>query len=414
LSYTTTLSQYFQALADNDTNAHGASIARLLVAERVAKDASRLANSFPHSPSASSQLGSDTGSTLIEMLKRHVALVEEKTAEYRKDNDFIFHQPIPSEASLSAVPKLPAAKAISVSELYQGQDIHKIIGPDIFQKIVPMSVTESASLYDEEKAKMVRAEAERAETANVEMTACLEYLKLPASLNILKDGAEEDLRVDEEFRNWCQELAGHVPFTKVFSQLGNDRQKLSETLDQMIKQLDMEESVCEKMRSKYGADWTQVPSSRLTSTLKGDIRTQRNAIDEAGAIDAQLQNNLRQYESDFDEMRSAGELDEADVLYQRALIKAGGARSKDKNAASLLDMGASEGNLIDEEFEDGSTSVADQIATIEELMRKLTLIKRERAQVLKDLKEKVSYVVACCPNMYLQNYRFTTMTFRKY
>jgi hypothetical protein len=33
--------------------------------------------------------------------------------------------------------------------------------------------------------------------------------------------------------------------------------------------------------------------------------------------------------------------------------------------------------------------VADQIANVEELLRKLTLIKKERLQVLKDLKEKV-------------------------
>ncbi|KAK3081018.1 bck1-like resistance to osmotic shock, partial [Teratosphaeriaceae sp. CCFEE 6253] len=73
----------------------------------------------------------------------------------------IYHQPLPAEGNLPSIPKLPAAKAIPVSELYQGQDIQRIIGPDIFQRIVPMSVTESASLYDEEKAKLARAEAER-------------------------------------------------------------------------------------------------------------------------------------------------------------------------------------------------------------------------------------------------------------
>lgn len=349
-----------------------------------------MASSFPNSPPANSNLGSDTGSILVEMVKRHTAVVEEKIVEFGKDNDFIYHQPIPSEAALSAVSKLPAAKAISVSELYQGQDIHKIIGSDIFQRIVPMSVTESASLYDEEKAKMLRAESERAETANVELAASLDYLKLPGSLNLLKDGDKEQLQVDEEFRNWCQELAGHASFGAVFQELGEERQRLVDSLEKFLKQLDMEESVCEKMRAKYGADWDQIPSSRLTSTLKGDIRTQRAAVEEASMIDAQLENNLRQHEPDFDEMRSAGEVDEADVLYQRALIKAGLVRGKRRNATGqVVDTGSSEGSLIDDDFDDGSASVADQIATIEELMRKLTLIKRERVQVLKDLKEKV-------------------------
>jgi len=383
------LAQYFQALADNDSNLHGIAIARLRLAERQGKETARMAASFPNSPPISSQLGADTCSIVVDLAKRSAALVEEKIAEFVKDNDFIYHQAITSEASLPAVPKLPAAKAISVSELYQGQDIHKIIGPDIFQRIIPMSVTESASLYDEEKAKMVRAESERAETANVELTASLDYLKLPGSLNLLKNGAEEEVQVDEQFCQWCRTIAAQAPFNGAFTNLTSERKILADALDHMVKQLDMEESVCEKMRSKYGADWSQVPSSRLTSTLKSDIRTQRAALDEAVGIDAQLHNNLRQHESDFDEMRSAGEVDEADVLYQRALIKAGATVSKNGGAGQPTEFGTSQGSLIDDDFEDGSASIAEQIAMVEELMRKLSLIKRERAQVLKDLKEKV-------------------------
>jgi hypothetical protein len=103
-------------------------------------------------------------------------------------------------------------------------------------------------------------------------------------------------------------------------------------------------------------------------------------VEEASTSDAQLYSTFRQYESDFEEMRSAGETDEADVLYQRAMIKAGATKGKSPRPA--------EGNLLDDDFIDGP-SVADQIASVEELLRRLNLIKRERAQVLKDLKEKV-------------------------
>jgi len=379
------IAQYYQALADNDANNHGVAIARLQSVERQSKETSRLANNFPASLPANSNLASDTGSILVDVNKKYIALTQEKLVEFIKDNDFIYHQPIPNEASLSTIPKLPAAKAISVSELYQGQDIHKIVGPDIFQKIVPMSVTESASLYDEEKAKMIRAETERAETANGEMAASLDYLKLPGSLNVLKGGSDHEISIDQEFQRWCETLAGHKPFGQTFDELSADKSRISSLLEQSSKQLDMEESVCEKMRSKYGADWTQQPSSRLTATLRSDIRNYRSAIDEASTSDVQLLNSFRQHESDFDEMRSAGEADEADILYQRAMLKAGAARGKGREITSP----ASEGNLLDEDFDDGSVSVADQIAGVEELIKKLNLVKRERAQVLKDLKEKV-------------------------
>lgn len=381
------LAQYYQALADDDANNHGVAICRLQVAMGQIKEATRLANTFPGSVPASSNLNSDTGAVLLEVMKRAMTLCQEKIVELNKDNDFIYHQPIPAEASLAAIPKLPAAKAIPVSELYQGQDIQRIIGPDIFQKIVPMSVTESASLYDEEKAKLIRSEGERVEIANDEMAASLDYLKLPGSLNILKGGLDQEMSVDEEFRKWCEDFVGHTPFSDTFELLNRDKTKIHTMLDQCMKQLDTEESICEKMRAKCGADWTQQPSSRLNTTLRSDIRNYRAAVEEASMSDAQLYNTFRQYESDMEEMRSAGETDEADVLYQRAMIKAGASRGKSRGVGS---PGTPEGNLLDDIDDEDRSSVAEQINAVEELMRKLNLVKRERQQVLKDLKEKVS------------------------
>ncbi|KAL8723317.1 MAG: hypothetical protein Q9225_000369 [Loekoesia sp. 1 TL-2023] len=386
--HTSALAQYYQALADDDANAHGMAISRLQVAEADARDAVRIATAFPSSVSPSSNLSSDTGPSLSEASKKQLANVQERLAAFNKDNDFIYHQTVPAEPSLSVIPKLPAAKAIPVSELYQGQDIQRIIGPDIFQKLVPMSVTESASLYDEEKAKLVRAEAENVETANGEMAASLDYLKLPESLNILKGGMDQEPSVDEGFRGWCDELAGHEPFGKAFEHLSSEKTRINGILDRCTKQLDMEESICEKMRSKYGGDWTQQPSSLLTSTLRSDIQNYRGAIDEASNSDTQLLNTARQYESDFDEMRSAGETDEADILYQRAMQKAGATRNKGKNGVSSP-ISLQEGSLLDEDYGEGGPTVADQIAKVEDLLKRLNLIKRDRMQVLKDLKEKV-------------------------
>ncbi|KAK5939484.1 bck1-like resistance to osmotic shock [Knufia obscura] len=377
--YISSLAEYNQALADDEGGEHGIAIARLQLADKAAKAAYNSARSFPAKPSPSSNLGSDTASSLQATTKRQMEIVEHKLTTMTKDNDLIYHHTVPAEASVQPVPKLPAAKAIPVSELYQNQDIQRIIGPDIFQKIVPMSVTESASMYDEEKAKLVRSEAEKVEQANGEMAASLDYLKLPQSLNVLKGGVDNEMSSDSEFEQWCAELTNHEPFNRAFELLQKEKAAVLESLSKSTKQLDMEESVCEKMRSKYGGEWTQQPSSRLTSTLRTDIKSYRDTVDQASNSDAQLMSTARQYEADFDEMRRAGERDEADVLYQQNLIKLGG------NAPHR----GSQANLLDEDYEEGGPSVAEQIARVEELLRKLSLVKRERGQVLKDLKEKV-------------------------
>lgn len=377
------LASYYQAIAEEESGSYGMAVSRLTLAEKQSTTALGWAKAFPSSPPASSNLSSEAGTSLTDIVKHHLVNVQARLSSLTKDNDFIYHQAVPNEVGLPVVAKLPAAKAIPVSELYQGQDIQRIIGPDIFQKLVPMSVTEAASLYDEEKAKLVRAETEKVEVANSEMAASLDYLKLPGSLNILKGGMDQEVTVDEEFRGWCQDMAGHEPFFKALDELQERKAGVLSQLDQCTKQLDLEESVCEKMRSKYGADWSQQPSARLNTTLHSDIRNYRDTINEASTSDSQLLSTIRQYQSDFDEMRIAGESDEADVLFQQAMIKAG---SKQGKKSSPL---GPEGTLLDDVYDEGKLSVAQQIAKVEEILKKLNLIKRERTQVLKDLKEKV-------------------------
>ncbi|KPI41352.1 Vacuolar protein-sorting protein bro1 [Cyphellophora attinorum] len=134
------------------------------------------------------------------------------------------------------------------------------------------------------------------------------------------------------------------------------------------------------MRSKYGGEWTQQPSSRLTSTLRNDIKSYRDTVDEAASQDNQLMGTSRQFESEFEEMRSAGERGEADVLYQQALIKSG----------TKIDRSSQQSeNLLDEDYGEAGPTVTDQIARVEDILKRLNLVKRERMQVLKDLKEKV-------------------------
>ncbi|KAK3944807.1 BRO1-like domain-containing protein [Diplogelasinospora grovesii] len=375
------MAQYYQALADDDASYHGMAVARLQVAEGFGKEANKIATNFPSSIPPSSNLTADCGFVLAEVTKRHLTNVQEKLKELAKDNDYIYHQTVPAESTVQPVPKLPAAKPMPVSELYAGKDIQRITGPDLFSKIVPLAVTESASLYDEEKAKLVRAETERVDAANSEMAASLDYLRLPGALQVLKGGFDQEILPDEDFRTWCIDVTDHEDPAKIFGLLSAEKQTITTVLDKSSKQLDMEESVCEKMRSKYESEWTQQPSSRLTSTLRSDIRNYREALEEAARSDGQLATKLRANANEFDEMRNAVQHGEVDALFQRAVNK--GRKSSNTNSPA-----GGEPNLLDADFGDGGPSVVEQIAKIEDILKRLNLIKRERVQVLKDLKEK--------------------------
>ncbi|KAG6021755.1 bck1-like resistance to osmotic shock [Claviceps citrina] len=378
------MAQYYQALVDDESNQHGTAVARLRVAETLVKEAQRLARNFPSSVPTNSNLSAECGSILQEMTKRQLSTVQDKLQEALKDNDFIYHQVIPAEASLAPIAKLPASKPIPVSELYSGQDMQRITGEDLFAKIVPMAVTESASLYDEEKAKLVRAETERVDTANGEMAASLDYLRLPGALQVLKGGFDQDVVPDEEFRQWCSDVADHESPADIFETLEREKEFIVSTLDSCSQKLDMEEGICEKMRSKYESEWTQQPSSRLTSTLRSDMRNYRDALNEAMRSDGQLAIKLRQNEDEIDEMRRAAQEGEVDQLFQDAIARV---RVRGSLVSSPSNMGPS---LLDTDFGERGPSVMDQVNKVEEILKKLNLVKRERNQVLKDLKEKVS------------------------
>jgi hypothetical protein len=119
------------------------------------------------------------------------------------------------------------------------------------------------------------------------MAASLDYLRLPGALQVLKGGFDHELSADEEYRSWCEDVGNHEPPSSTYDFL-NQARAIITVLDRSSKQLSVEESVCEKMRSKYEGEWTQQPSSRLTSTLRSDIRNYREALEEAARSDSQL------------------------------------------------------------------------------------------------------------------------------
>ncbi|KAI5292279.1 bck1-like resistance to osmotic shock, partial [Ascosphaera atra] len=311
----------------------------------------------------------------------HLNNTRDKLNQANKDNDFLYHEIVPSESTLPKIVKMPAVKPIPASELYAGQDMTRIIGPDLFNKIVPMAVTESSSVYEEEKARLLRAEAEKVETANGEMDAALDYLKLPGSLAVLKGQSQQEGQADREVERHCQKIAANGSLRAPLEKLKDDRTRLLSSLDQCTTQLDAEESACEKLRVKYGADWTQQPSSVFAATLRKEVRAYRDSIKDAAANDDALLTSYKKAEQVIEEMRGAGAKNEVDVMFQEALFKMAESSGRRTSTAS-----ATTGNLLDDV--DDSNAVNEQIAQLEELCKKLMLVKKDRTQVLKDLREK--------------------------
>jgi hypothetical protein len=199
--YFASLAQWYRAGIDTSKGDHGPGLVRYGMAQTLANEAHKLAKEFNYSytpssstatltgnvswgeepPVAHSTLPFDAASALLEITKAHLAVATEAKTTADKDNDLVYHALAPSESSLPAIEPLPStglAAPITIQEIYAQPAVSGLIGPDIFRRLVPLEVHEKASVYSEEKAKLVRAEQERCDIGESETRAGLDDLRV--------------------------------------------------------------------------------------------------------------------------------------------------------------------------------------------------------------------------------------------
>ena len=379
------VAQFYRAQADNAAGKHGDALVRLTVAESAAKEANRIASSFASIfvTQMSPNLPPDAGPTLLDLTKAHLALCTEKKNEAQRENDLIYNAVLPSPDTLPAIDKAAVATPISIQEVYAAPDVQKVIGPDMFIRLVPLSVHESASVYSEEKAKIVRGEVERSENAEAEVQSALDAMGVKEGLVRYKamvgsalGGNEDD--VPTEVRRWKEDISimeTREGVERMMTELGRLRDTVRRELEEAGKELDAESRACEAMRVKYDHLWTQAPSASFTKTLRQDLKSHLQALDAARNSDTQV-NVL------WDSVKGEIQLLLSDAVEDvfRAATNTGG------GAESLLDVDGPE-----ERDEEERKRIAQLVEEIEERLERLRKIDSERNEVLKDLKGKVRF-----------------------
>lgn len=380
------MAQYNRALADGSSSKHGEAISRLKLAESTAKDAQRLAQGFSNVFVAANvpTLPADAGTSMVELCKNHLALCTEAKLSAISDNDLIYHDALPSEASLSAVDKAVVAEPIPIQEVYGTPEVQKVVGADIFNRLVPLSVHESASLYSEEKAKLVRAQGEACDLADGEMRAALEYMGLPASLAKFRNVGTSDSTMDAladpgpQVRGWAEAVRSsgrQRPVQQVMEDLERLKANARNDLDTAERDLDVEQRECEQARVRVGGSFSQSPSAGLTRLWRQTIKSHRDGLAQAGVSDERVMADWQAAKQDLALLMASDEA--LDAAFVEAVASAGGPANGE---ASLLDADLGE---------DESEAMKRRVAVIEELLGRLNKIKRERLDVFRDLKDRV-------------------------
>lgn len=417
------LAHYYKAQADATAGNHGHGLVRLTLAETLSKEAVKLSNAFsachPASsgPSASAAttfgystpaasaytMPSDAGPSLVALVNAHLALVSEKRAQAVKDNDLIYHDILPSESTLPPIDKTAPAAAISIQEVYATPEVQRVIGPDLFAKLVPLGVHERASLYSEEKAKLARAEAEKCDLAEGERVATLDAMGLPASLEKFraavsgKGNWESLVDPPSEVMTWAEEETNGGPargadplgtgsrgVQEAFTRIRPLRQAAQQDLQAAATSLDEESRLCEKARVKIGHHFKQDPSGSIprVKEMRSELRNNRDALKQAEDNDGRIEQRWNEVRQDV-ELLGRG----------REAIEGAFAEAVSRNDSST---GASSGtSLLDVSEEDERRSAEDltqlkrSVEGLDAALVKLSKVKRERDTVLSELREKL-------------------------
>ncbi|ORX93428.1 BRO1-domain-containing protein [Basidiobolus meristosporus CBS 931.73] len=385
------MAQYQKALACEAENKYGEVVARLTYAETNAKEAVKLANTFANgfTPSLTS-IPPDAATALQDITKSSQTIISEKLLSATKDNDLVYHDTIPNVDVLQPIDKLNAVKPIPISELYGPNEIQKVIGVDIFQRLIPLSVHESASLYSEEKSKILRKETEKVDLANGELDAALSFMQLPQSIEKFKNSnsngdkfisslAQSTPEVKEWARMISQEENERGMVGELVATLEGLRGKAKEILDDVTVSLDQEQRDHEAMRVKFGDLWTQTSSSTLTASFRQDIRTHREALDKAITSDRSLISRFEELHASIEVLRQGEHSDRLEQMFAEAVSSAtgsGSGRGVNSVESSLPDNGADNG-------------IEDNIVNIENCIERLRQFRKERQETLDDLKNKI-------------------------
>lgn len=137
----------------------------------------------------------------------------EKLKTMERDNDLIYHEVV--SAVFEDLPATDAAKPTPLEKLYIDQNVaSKVVGRDLFSRVIPLDVHERASMYSEEKAQMLRNEQEKVDVADEELKSALEFMDLPRSASMLRhpDQSAEDISgVPGLVKEWSQEVSSAGP-----------------------------------------------------------------------------------------------------------------------------------------------------------------------------------------------------------
>ncbi|NXL90655.1 PDC6I protein, partial [Alectura lathami] len=198
----------------------------------------------------------------------------------KKDNDFIYHDRVPDLKDLEPIGKASLVKStpvvVPLSQKFT----------DLFEKMVPLQVQQSVSVYNQRKAELVnRVIAQMREATNL-ANGVLASLNLPAAIEDVSGDT-----VPQSILNKSKsviEQGGIQTIDQLIKDLPELLQRNKEILDESLRLLDEEETTDNELRTKFKERWQRTPSNDLYKPLRAEGANFHSILNKAMQADGQV------------------------------------------------------------------------------------------------------------------------------
>uniref|UniRef100_A0A8C0ERJ4 BRO1 domain-containing protein n=1 Tax=Bubo bubo TaxID=30461 RepID=A0A8C0ERJ4_BUBBB len=205
----------------------------------------------------------------------------------KKDNDFIYHDRVPDLKDLESVGKASLVKStpvvVPLSQKFT----------DLFEKMVPLQVQQSLSVYNQRKADQVnRLIAQMREATNL-ANGVLASLNLPAAIEDVSGDT-----VPQSILNKSKsviEQGGIQTVDQLIKDLPELLQRNKEILDESLRLLDEEETTDNDLRTKFKERWQRTPSNELYKPLRAEGANYHNILNKAVQADGQVKERYQSH-----------------------------------------------------------------------------------------------------------------------
>lgn len=191
----------------------------------------------------------------------------------KKDNDFIYHDRIPDLKDLEPIGKASMVKPTPVSVPISQKFT------DLFEKMVPLTVQQALSGYNQRKALLINSLIGQMKEATNVSNGVLASLNLPAAVEDVS-GDSIPQSILEKSKSVIQQ-GGVQTIDQLIKDLPELLQRNREILEESFKMLAEEEATDNELKTKFKERWQRTPSSELYKSLRSEGDKCRAMLDQA-------------------------------------------------------------------------------------------------------------------------------------